>query len=76
MANKLFGLLLAALLTLTPSFVEAGDVGKMDQNTIVAVSIDDWQGMISSGKESSFSQFMEEPSVKEIWTDSSTVFPK
>lgn len=67
MANKLFGLLLAALLTLTPSFVEAGDVGKMDQNTIVAVSIDDWQGMISSGKESSFSQFMEEPSVKEIW---------
>ncbi len=67
MANKLFGLLLAALLTLTPSLAEAGDVGKLDQNTIVAVSIDDWQGMISSGKESSFSQFMEEPSVKEIW---------
>lgn len=67
MANKLFGLLLAVLLTLTPSLSEAGDVGKLDQNTIIAVGIDDWQGMISSGKESSFSKFMSEPSVKEIW---------
>lgn len=68
MANKLFGLLLAAFLMLSPQSAEAqGDVGKLDKNTIIAFSVTDWQEMLKAGKQSSLSQFMNEPSVQEIW---------
>ena len=67
MANKMFGLLLAAFLTMTPSMAEAqGDVGKLDKNTVIAFSVADWQEMLKEGKSSSAAQFFNEPSVKEI----------
>ena len=67
MANKLFSLLLltVAVLLSTPSRAIA-DVEKLGQYTVIAMSVDDWQGMKTEGGKSDFGQFIAEPGIQEI----------